>query len=915
MSPETSRADILNREFQQLLKLALRSVAVLLPIICVLEALSAENAVDWGILAYDLSVSLLLIAGALIAGHRLPPAKWSHPIAFGVVVLLQISTLLTLHLQEDMMATGNVGVILIASGFFFLSTYWYVLVLVLCLTSWGTAMFITFHSGADILGMHSIFAAAIAGVMIHATRVNTTLRLDQFHAKDATHRRELAEALESAEKEIAVRRQIEEKLVRRVEIERLISSLSSRFINLRPGDLDTALNEALAELGQATEVDRTYIFQFSEDLKLFRCTHEWCAPGIDPYISELQNLSVSQFPWVTRSHLEGRTVHIPRIAELPPEAGAEKAEFSREGIKSMLALTLKSASAPLGFMGFDSVRNEKVWREDMISLMGVVAEIVVGALERRAAEEALTASEARYRVLADNTLDVIWRTDADLHPSYIAPSIKDLLGYSSDEIMKRGSVVKILDPASFHESPLRSREEALAAIDRLQPGEMIELRLFHKDGHPVWTESTLKLLRDADGNLQGVQGTTRDISARKTIEEEKAGLENQLLQSQKMEAIGTLAGGIAHDFNNLLTGILGYANLLKLENEPDTETFQSADVIEKAAERAAQLTRQLLGFARKGKFRNTRIDVHETIQEVIMLLTRTIGKNIEITSELRAHHPFVSGDPTQVQQIILNIAVNARDAMPEGGELRFQTEDLEIGTKSQALFPGLRPGQYFRLRVSDTGDGIPESIRPRVFEPFFTTKEPGKGTGMGLATAYGIVKNHGGLIQVESKAGQGTSFDIYLPSLESKAREITVPVAPSYPNGATARILMIDDESLICNIASAMLTRLGYAIETFTEPEVGLDAYRKNPPAYDLVILDVIMPKLDGMACLQIIRGINPDQRILLSSGFERGGAIAEAMKKGDSWFVQKPYKLEALAKVVSEALMPGPATPASTKA
>lgn len=534
-----------------------------------------------------------------------------------------------------------------------------------------------------------------------------------------------------------------------------------------------------------------------------------------------------------------------------------------------------------------------------------VLAIATDITDRRESERALRESEARYRLLADNVTDVIWTIDLDLRITYISPSIMNLLGYSVEELSGR-SFKELMNAENF-ESIRRivARDVPKGAASAPGPSTFrtVEGKLTHKDGRKLWTESTTAVVRDENGRALGIQGSTRDISKRKQIEEEKVGLEHQLLQAQKMEAVGTLAGGIAHDFNNLLTGVLGYANLLKLGSEPGDSVYEAADVIEKAADRAAQLTRQLLGFARKGKLQDTPIDIHKSVQEVITLLARTLNKNIEIAQRLRARSSLIKGDPTQIQQVILNLAVNARDAMPNGGQLVFHTEIVEFDDESTWRLAGLKAARYIVLEVTDTGEGIPLEIQDRVFEPFFTTKEQGKGTGMGLATAYGIVKNHGGMIRLESTEGRGATFKVFLPLIEEGPEAATAPETGSGLVRGQGTVMVIDDEAVVRNLATTMLEQLGFAVEAFADPQEAVEYFAVHHDRIALVVIDMIMPRMNGRQCFEALLGIDPNVPAILSSGYGRDNAIQETLDLGRTAFVQKPYRLQTLSDAIRSVL------------
>ena len=395
-----------------------------------------------------------------------------------------------------------------------------------------------------------------------------------------------------------------------------------------------------------------------------------------------------------------------------------------------------------------------------------------------------------------------------------------------------------------------------------------------------------------------------DISGLKKAEQEKDKLRKQLQHSQKMEAIGTLAGGIAHDFNNQLTSILVYADLLREEAENNTVLTQYADHIIMGVKRASNLTSQLLAFSRKGKYLNTTVDIHRIVFEVANLLQHSINKKVEIQQELRANPSTVMGDPAQLQNAILNLALNARDAMPNGGKLVFSTDivDLDRNYCNAQSFE-IEPGKFLKLSVIDSGFGIDKKTKERIFEPFFTTKEQGKGTGMGLAAVYGTVKNHRGLIKVTSELGKGSVFVIYLPvsatdSSLKKQKDLKQKLV-----AGTAHILLVEDEELIRNVTALMLEKLGYTVSVCRNGAEAVDFYRKQWQAINLVILDVIMPEMGGGEAFTIMNKINPDIIVLVSSGYSIDNEAQSIIDKGAKGFIQKPFRTGEISQKISEIL------------
>jgi len=459
-----------------------------------------------------------------------------------------------------------------------------------------------------------------------------------------------------------------------------------------------------------------------------------------------------------------------------------------------------------------------------------------------------------------------------------------LHGYTQDEVTNRTSL-----ELDIWAKP--SERKKLINILKTS-GEVtgMEVNFRKKDGTPVTVLMSANILNLNDEEC--IFSVVRDITERKK-------LEAQLLQAHKMEAIGQLAGGIAHDFNNILTGILGYANMLKLEARHDELVYEAALTIEKAGERAAELTKQLLGFSRKVKRRNSRVNLNDIAGEVITLLNRTIEENITIVSNLNTDKAIVLGDAGQLQQAILNLVVNARDAMPDGGELILETEKIYLDEKYCLTHVGLTPGEYVRFSVIDTGTGIPENIQEHIFEPFFTTKEQGKGTGMGLAMVYGIVKDHGGGIRVCSEVNKGTVFHMYLPFNSGRATEKKRRDKLIHGRGT---IMLVDDEGVVLDITSRALKGLGYEVVIARDGREALSYYEKFGNNIDLVIIDLVMPGMGAGECIKGLKKLNHSLPVILSTGYGLTGKAREIIDDGYR-FIQKPYSIQELSEMIAMAM------------
>jgi signal transduction histidine kinase/CheY-like chemotaxis protein len=452
------------------------------------------------------------------------------------------------------------------------------------------------------------------------------------------------------------------------------------------------------------------------------------------------------------------------------------------------------------------------------------------------------------------------------------------------------------------ETMARAQEDLMEAT--LTPNTGVrEYELQAKGGVRRFVESNaVPIMRGED--VVGFQCTLSDVTARKAAEKERQRLEEERRQSQKLEAIGTLAGGIAHDFNNLLTGILAYASMLRRDQSCGKDVHRAAEIMERAAKRGAELTGQLLSFARKGKLQSLPVNMNGMIEDVVAILSRTIDKGIVVEKKLRASPSHVLGDPGQLQQVVLNLAVNARDAMPEGGDLRLETELFRPDDEADRGKGGLAPGVYLVMTVSDTGTGIPEDVRARMFEPFFTTKGV-DGTGMGLPVAYGIVKSHGGKIEVESGPGQGATFRVYLPASAAAPRPAR-ETAPPVRIKKQCRILLVEDEEIVRSATRDVLTELGCEVSTAEDGAEAISIYGARGGEVDVVLMDLMMPRMNGVDCLRALRKIDPDVRVVAMTGSGPENVIRRLMEEGPVPLLRKPYSWAELSGAIAKVMSPG---------
>jgi len=422
-------------------------------------------------------------------------------------------------------------------------------------------------------------------------------------------------------------------------------------------------------------------------------------------------------------------------------------------------------------------------------------------------------------------------------------------------------------------------------------------------GERQWLDYNYIPTLSATGEVDGFYVLTRNFTERRRAEVERRKLETSLHNAQKFKAIGTLAGGIAHDFNNLLMGIQGRASLMSISLDPAHPLMEHVQAIEEYVRSAADLTRQLLGLARGGKYEVKPLDLNLLVQESAAMFGRT-RKEIRIHRETATNAVVVEVDKRQVEQVLLNLFVNAWQAMPDGGDLYLKTRTIDFDAADCQGY-GLQPGNFAIVSVTDTGTGMTPETRQRAFDPFFTTKEKHRGTGLGLASAYGIIKNHGGTITIYSEPGQGTTFNIYLPLSQREALQETTVDKPQVEGSET--ILLVDDEEIILDVGKAILEALGYIVITADGGEHAIEKILEADRGIDLVILDMIMPKMGGGKTFDRIREIQPGMPVILSSGYSINGQADEIMQRGCNGFIQKPFTISEISIIVRQVLSKKP--------
>jgi PAS domain S-box-containing protein len=526
---------------------------------------------------------------------------------------------------------------------------------------------------------------------------------------------------------------------------------------------------------------------------------------------------------------------------------------------------------------------------EIIGLLGICRDIT----DRKRAEEEFRQSQQKLRIHFEHTPLAVVEWDTQLRITEWSPSAERVFGYSRNEVLGRDA--SFLVPSALREHIDRIGQEIL----NQEGGTRSTNDNLTKDGRTISCEWYNTPLVDESGQVLGVASLVQDVT-------ERVALEERLRQSQKMEAVGRLAGGVAHDFNNLLTVIMGYSQILT-DGLPGASRLKDATTqIRSAADRAAGITRQLLAFSRKQVLSPRVIDLNDVMLNLDTMLRRLIGEDVEVLTVPGRDLGAVRADPGQIEQVIMNLALNARDAMPNGGKLTLETENMELDASYASEHEPLQPGRYVMLAVSDTGTGMSPDTQAHIFEPFFTTKEVGKGTGLGLSMVYGIVKQSGGYIWVYSEPDRGSTFKIYLPRVDQPAETVGVEPRPAGVKRGTETILLVEDDAQLRQLTSSVLAHCGYKVLTANSTEQGLALCRENHRDIRLLVTDVIMPSMNGRQLAEQVKLISPSTRVLYVSGYTSNAIVHYGVLDPGLWFLPKPFSLSALIAKVREVLDAG---------
>jgi len=602
--------------------------------------------------------------------------------------------------------------------------------------------------------------------------------------------------------------------------------------------------------------------------------------------------------------------------DVEKEISERSRKFVRKiNVKSFICVPIVYEGRSEGILAVDNHHSNRPLTQSDINLFLGIAPQVGISINNARSYELIREREQRFRALSENAPDIIYTLNIDGRFSYVNPAWGKILGYQIEDVIGKffTDFIKNEDMERFIPAFNYIKDKRQTIID-------LYVSILHKDGSERLFYMSGAPDTNSEGNVIGVVGTFKDVtdlkksefelrgmneSLRQEIEERKlaeakrADLERQLRQAQKMEAVGTLAGGLAHDFNNLLMGIQGYTSLMLLNTIESHNHYEKLKNIEKFVVRGSDLTKQLLGFARGGKYEVKPTNMNELIKTSSQMFGRT-KKEISISTGLESKIWGVEVDQGQIEQVLLNLYLNAAQAMPGGGNIYIETKNVIID-ENETRNKYFKSGKYVRIIVKDTGVGIDEKIKGRIFDPFFTTKEMGRGTGLGLASAYGIIKSHNGFINVESELGCGSDFIIHLPASEkASGKEIVITEKLLMGNET---LLLVDDEEDILKISTEMLNRLGYKVMSVRSGIEAVKLFTEKKDEIHLVILDMVMPEMNGTETFDLLKQIKPDLRVLLSSGYSLSAEASQILKNGHNSFIQKPFDINRVSSKIREIL------------
>jgi PAS domain S-box-containing protein len=702
------------------------------------------------------------------------------------------------------------------------------------------------------------------------------------------------------------------------QMEDLLLRVANRFLALRPeDDVDGAVAQTLAEVGELAGVDLVALFGIDEAGEAVVMTHRWGRPGV-PLPTEMAGGPLAPVAeWV--EHLRRGQPHVADDVASLTSAPEVQESLRAHGVQSVLVVPMLVANRLCGWLSLASIRNRRQWGADALNLAWFIAHSVAQSLRRLEDDRELRRSEARFLAFLEQNPDSMYVLELDPPMPTTLPEEEQidriiearvvLCNDGGATIFGRKQAADVLGErlrdlfvSAFTEEALEGlRQETLPFVRNAYRNRTDEAPNPTANGQVVWvTRSAHGVVED--GHLTTIWATVRDITEEKRTRDERAQLARRLQQSERLESVGLLAGGVAHDFNNLLLAILANADLAAVEPANVTRVQECLAEVRRAGQRAAELTRQLLAFSQRQPTIKKSLGLNSLLRAMTRMLQRLLPESIELDFIPGHELGTILADEAQMEQVVLNLCVNARDAMAQGGRLTLETQNVRINGEYCRTHPWARPGRYVLLTVADTGTGIDDAALEHIFDPFFTTKPHGHGTGLGLATVYGIVQQHNGMVQVYSEVGVGTTFKVYLPITELGAGRMGTEVRPA-PPGGTETILLAEDEDQVRSVTARILERAGYTVDAVADGAAAVEAFEQDPGRYHLVLLDVVMPVLNGREASERMRRLRSNVPVIFSSGYT--GAVLQGvdLQSLGSPVLHKPYDPDHLLATIRSTL------------
>jgi len=642
-------------------------------------------------------------------------------------------------------------------------------------------------------------------------------------------------------------------------------------------EINYLLQNVLQEILRVLEVEYGWIYRIVDNrvvLSAQRGAEELKAP----IIPAGEEITSNHYSWIRE----------PRIQKKPKEDSGGNDPWPYQEIEAWVSVPVMMKDQFFGTIVIAS-RNREAFSNKQVELITAFSNQIGVAIENATLFERLRTSEERYMDLFEHSPDMYHIVN---HEGIIVScnhTEADRLGYRKEELI--GHPVTKLYPPTYH-IEARTLHQEIFANDREIKG--LEEQMVHSNGELIDVSVSTSLIYDDLKKPILMRVVARDIT-------EKKKMEAKILHAQRIDSIGNLAGGVAHDFNNILTSILGSTTIMKRKMRKNDPWFRFVEIIETAAKRGAGFTRQLLTFARKSNVQFRPVVLNDIIEETLHLFEHSTDKTISVKKILTSEVCLVNGDDGQIQQSLLNLLINARDAMPDGGVVSVQSEKINFDTRTSAAIAESRTGEYVAISVTDHGMGMERQIQQRIFEPFFTTKDQGKGTGLGLAVVYGVVNAHNGFITVQSEPGIGSQFTLYFPLLKETDRSLQALKSQKLQRGRE-RVLVVDDEENVAEVIGGMLSNLGYSVTTAGSGKKAVTLYKKKPH-FDVVILDMNMPVMGGKETYAKLKAVDPNVRIIISTGYSNKSFESSPAGESAEAFLQKPYQLEELSRTMREVL------------